>query len=150
MRLTRDLPGRSRSATLAFQAVQAAEPKTRTRRKTAGRSCRSCLTSTSASPSSPRPRSPPTSRRSPPEDRQVLDKLVEAGKLMNEIFLRQAWTGNPADARAAEGATQARTPTAAREYFTINFGPWDRLDERQPFIGDKAASAPARATTRRT
>src|SRR5215216_312042 len=29
------------------------------------------------------------------EDRQVLDKLVEAAKLMNEIFLRQAWTGNP-------------------------------------------------------
>src|SRR4051794_1855199 len=30
------------------------------------------------------------------EDRKVLGKLVEAGKLMNEIFLRQAWTGNPA------------------------------------------------------
>src|SRR5580698_10289973 len=30
------------------------------------------------------------------DDRKVLGKLVEAGKLMNEIFLRQAWTGNPA------------------------------------------------------
>src|ERR1044071_5367516 len=29
-----------------------------------------------------------------PKERQVLDKLVEAAKLMNEIFLRQAWAGN--------------------------------------------------------
>ena len=28
------------------------------------------------------------------KERQVLDKLVEAAKLMNEIFLRQAWAGN--------------------------------------------------------
>ena len=66
------------------------------------------------------------------EDRQVLDKLVEAAKLMNEIFLRQAWTGNPA--MREELGKEAE---AARLYFTINFGPWDRLAERQPFIGDK-------------
>src|SRR4028119_641687 len=28
------------------------------------------------------------------KDRQVLTKLNEAAKLMNEIFLRQAWAGN--------------------------------------------------------
>ena len=70
------------------------------------------------------------------EDRQVLDKLVEAAKLMNEIFLRQAWTGNPAMREQLKGYTGPNAD-AARQYFTINFGPWDRLDERKPFIGDQ-------------
>jgi hypothetical protein len=71
-----------------------------------------------------------------PGDRKVLDKLVEAAKLMNEIFLRQAWAGNPAmreELKSYAGPHAA----AAREYFAINFGPWDRLAERQPFIGGK-------------
>jgi hypothetical protein len=70
------------------------------------------------------------------DDRQVLAKLVQAAKLMNEIFLRQAWAGNPA---LREKLKTARGPhmAAAREYFRINFGPWDRLAERQPFLGDK-------------
>ena len=71
-----------------------------------------------------------------PEDRQVLDKLVEAAKLMNEIFLRQAWAGNTALRDQLKGQ-QGENAEAARLYFAINFGPWDRLAERQPFIGDK-------------
>ena len=70
------------------------------------------------------------------DDRKVLDKLVEAAKLMNEIFLRQAWTGNPA-LREELKSLKGKDAEAAREYFTINFGPWDRLAERQAFIGDK-------------
>lgn len=70
------------------------------------------------------------------EDRQVLDKLVEASKLINEIFLRQAWTGNPALREELKGY-QGANAQAVRDYFTINFGPWDRLDERKPFLGDK-------------
>ena len=60
------------------------------------------------------------------EDRQVLDKLVEASKLMNEIYLRQAWTGNPAMREQLKGYTGPNSD-AVRQYFTINFGPWDRL-----------------------
>ena len=70
------------------------------------------------------------------EDRQVLDKLVEASRLMNEIFLRQAWTGNPA-LRDQLKSYQGEHAEAARLYFDVNFGPWDRLAERQPFLGDK-------------
>ncbi len=70
------------------------------------------------------------------EDRQVLAKLVEAAKLMDEIFLRQAWAGNPEMRRWLQGY-QGEHAEAARQYFTLNFGPWDRLAERQPFIGDK-------------
>lgn len=71
------------------------------------------------------------------EDRQVLDKLVEAARLMNEIFLRQAWAGNPALREQLKGYGGEHA-AAVRDYFTINFGPWDRLAERQPFLGDKA------------
>jgi hypothetical protein len=76
------------------------------------------------------------------DDRQVLAKLVQAAKLMNEIFLRQAWAGNPA---LREKLKAARGPhmNAGREYFRINFGPWDRLAERQPFLGDKKRPAGA-------
>lgn len=70
------------------------------------------------------------------EDRQVLDKLVQASKLLNEVYLRQAWTGNPAMREQLRSYTGPHA-AAAREYFDINFGPWDRLAERQPFIGDK-------------
>ncbi|HKI06149.1 MAG TPA: peptidase [Thermoanaerobaculia bacterium] len=71
-----------------------------------------------------------------PEDRQVLDKLVAAAKLMNEIFLRQAWAGNTA-LRDQLASYQGEHAEATRLYFDVNFGPWDRLAERQPFIGDQ-------------
>jgi hypothetical protein len=74
-----------------------------------------------------------------PSDRKVLDKLTAAAKLMNEIFLRQAWNGNPALRKeiAAGKGNASGTAEAARQYFDIMFGPWDRLAERQPFIGDR-------------
>lgn len=73
------------------------------------------------------------------EDRQVLDKLVEAARLMNEIFVRQAWTGNPAlrEQLKTYPGERGEHADAVRQYFTINFGPWDRLKEREPFLGDK-------------
>jgi peptidase M49-like protein len=70
------------------------------------------------------------------DDHKVLGKLVEAGKLMNEIFLRQAWTGNPA-MREELKTLKEPNAAAAREYFDINYGPWDRLAERQPFVGTR-------------
>lgn len=70
------------------------------------------------------------------EDRKVLDKLVQASRLLNEVFLRQAWTGNPAMREQLKSYTGPHA-AAVREYFDINFGPWDRLAEREPFVGDK-------------
>jgi hypothetical protein len=71
-----------------------------------------------------------------PEDRRVLDLLIEAARPMSEIFLRQAWTGNP-DLRREIADWRGPEAEAAREYFEINFGPWDRLDESRPFLGDR-------------
>ena len=67
-------------------------------------------------------------------DRQVLGKLVAAARHMDAIFLLQAWQGNPEMKRALDGL-EGEAGEAARAYFAINFGPWDRLEEREPFLG---------------
>ncbi len=69
------------------------------------------------------------------EDREVLGLLVEASRYMDEIFLRQVWVDNP-KLRADLEASTALDADVARAYFDINFGPWDRLDEMEPFLGD--------------
>ena len=71
------------------------------------------------------------------EDRQVLGLIIEGSRYMDEIFLRQVWQGNPglqAELQGVEGPEM----DAARAYFTVNFGPWDRLAEMAPFVGTKA------------
>jgi len=71
-----------------------------------------------------------------PSDRKVLDKLSAAARLLDEIFLRQTWTGNPA-LRQEIATWKVPHAAAARQYFDLNFGPWDRLAENTPFLGDK-------------
>ena len=71
------------------------------------------------------------------DELQVLDLLVDAARSMDEIFLRQVWQGNPELQAELEGV-EGPDMDAARAYFTVNFGPWDRLDEMAPFIGDMA------------
>ena len=46
--------------------------------------------------STPRPRSAPICRRCPPNEQQALAKLVQAGWIMDALFLRQVWAGNEA------------------------------------------------------
>jgi hypothetical protein len=73
-----------------------------------------------------------------PDERRALAKLVEAARIMDALFLRQAWSGNDALlqelARAAvapDGSAEAR---ARLHYFLINKGPWSRLDHNRAFI----------------
>ena len=65
-------------------------------------------------------------------DRAVLVDLLAAAHLMDEIFLRQVWVGNP----ELRDRLESEADAATREYFKVNFGPWDRLAELEPFIGD--------------
>ena len=67
-------------------------------------------------------------------DRQVLAKLVAASRQLNDVFLRQAAAENPAIERQIAAVPGPRGE-ALRAYFALNFGPWDRLDERRPFYG---------------
>jgi Peptidase family M49 len=65
-------------------------------------------------------------------EKQVVAKLIEASKAIDELYWRQVWEGNP-DLRAR----LAKQGGPAYEYFIANKGPWDRLEENEPFIGTK-------------
>ena len=66
-------------------------------------------------------------------DRRVLAKLVEASKIVDGLFLRQAWAGN--EAMLADLARDTSPEGRARlHYFLINKGPWSRLDHDAPFV----------------
>jgi hypothetical protein len=68
-------------------------------------------------------------------ERRVLDKLIEAGRHIDRIFLRQAWSENPAF-RERLARQKGATVEAALAYFDIMYGPWDRLAHRETFVGD--------------
>jgi hypothetical protein len=66
-------------------------------------------------------------------DRRALDKLIEAAKLLDPLFLRQVWSGN----EALHKKLEADTSPEGRErfhYFMINKGPWSRNEKNEPFI----------------
>ncbi|HEY0078688.1 MAG TPA: hypothetical protein VGB73_08580 [Pyrinomonadaceae bacterium] len=66
-------------------------------------------------------------------DRRALEKIIEAARLMDPLFLRQAWSGNPALLARLE---RDKSPQGRLrlQYFRINAGPWSRLDHNEPFI----------------
>jgi hypothetical protein len=74
-------------------------------------------------------------------DRRAVTALVGAAKLMDEIYLRQAWSGNAALRAKLKTDT---TPAGQQRlhYFTINFGPWSELDRGVPFISGVPAEQP--------
>jgi hypothetical protein len=69
----------------------------------------------------------------PAGEQLALARLVEAGWVMDGLFLRQVWAGN-------EGlllnllADHSPLGQARTHYFVMNKGPWDRLDRNLPFI----------------
>ncbi len=69
----------------------------------------------------------------PPQERQALAKLVQAGKIMDALFFRQVWAGNES---LLLDLMKDRTPLgeARLHYFLLNKGPWSRLDHNEPFI----------------
>jgi hypothetical protein len=76
------------------------------------------------------------------QERRALAELVEAARPLDQIFLRQSWTGNP-ELREQLAAYHGPHAAATLAYFDINFGPWDRLAEWQPFVGDRPRPAGA-------
>jgi len=78
------------------------------------------------------------------DDRKALDKLIEAAKLFDPLFLRQVWSGNDALKKRLEGDTSPE----GRErfhYFMINKGPWSRNEKNQPFIDGVPHEKPPQA-----
>lgn len=68
-------------------------------------------------------------------DRQALAKLVEAGRVMNSIFMDQLWSGDRAlYAKLQKDATPLGK--ARLHYFWLNKGPWSNLDGNIAFLPD--------------
>jgi hypothetical protein len=61
-------------------------------------------------------------------DRQVVRLLIEAAAPMDDVF----WTQTYGDRQAA--LSLAGGDVATRRYIEINYGPWDRLRDNQPFV----------------
>jgi hypothetical protein len=70
-------------------------------------------------------------------ERQVVGLLIDAAASMDSIFWQQAY-GN------ADSLLAAANDDATRQFMRINYGPWDRLANNEPFIegvGPKPAGA---------
>ncbi len=65
--------------------------------------------------------------------KRVVRRLVEASDHLDSAFALQVWRGNAtADALLPEGeAPEAR---ATRAYYEIMYGPWDALEDNEPFL----------------
>src|SRR5258707_10046595 len=66
-------------------------------------------------------------------DKKALAKLVEAGHVVNHLFMQQLWSGNLALYHKLQ---QDKTPLgkARLHYFWINKGPWSEIDEHNAFL----------------
>ena len=77
-------------------------------------------------------------------ERQVVAKLIEASRHIDEIYWKQVSEEN-FEWRSQLVMQKDDSPldAAAYDYFMANRGPWDRLDEDHPFVG--TAKKPAGA-----
>lgn len=72
----------------------------------------------------------------PDPEKRALDRVIDAARLLDPVFDRQAWAGNPAlraqleQDRSAHGKLVLAT-------FDLMRGPWDRQDHFKPFAVDR-------------
>jgi hypothetical protein len=79
-----------------------------------------------------------------PGDQRALAKLVEAARLIDTLFLRQMWSGNPKLYAELQKDTSA-SGKARLDYFWLNKGPWSALDEHSAFLPGVPEKKPAGA-----
>jgi Peptidase family M49 len=77
-------------------------------------------------------------------DRLALQKIIEAAKLMDPLFLKQDWSGNLAMKKQLEKDTTALGGLRLH-YFNIEKGPWSSLDNGEPFVPGAPAHKPPQA-----
>jgi hypothetical protein len=77
-----------------------------------------------------------------PGDQQALGKLVEAARVIDELYRNeQVWAGN-AELRKKLAADGTIVGQARLRYFDLNQGPWSDLDEHAAFVPDVPARKP--------
>jgi len=79
-----------------------------------------------------------------PGDRKALQKIIEAAKLLDPLFLRQVWSGND-ELHKKLAADKSAVGQQRLHYFLINDGPWSRLDNNEPFIDGVPHEKPPQA-----
>ncbi len=71
--------------------------------------------------------------RLPEGERRALARLIEASRVLDALYLRQAWAGN--EALLLELVADRSPLGQARLHaFLVNRGPWSQLDEQEPFL----------------
>jgi hypothetical protein len=65
--------------------------------------------------------------------KQMLGILIEAAQIMDDLFWRQAYGDDYQQWLASIGVDEVR------QFAEINYGPWDRLNDEEPFIPGVAA-----------
>jgi len=66
---------------------------------------------------------------------KVMENLYQAARIMDEIFLKQVYSRNLV-IREELKSSRSEIDALRLQYFTIMFGPFDRLDHNKPFYGD--------------
>lgn len=77
-------------------------------------------------------------------DQQALAKLLEAAKVLDDVFMTQIWSGNAAlhDQLRKDASPLGK---ARLHYFEMNKGPWSDLDDHAAFVPGVPAKKPAGA-----
>jgi len=68
-------------------------------------------------------------------DQQALAKILDAARIIDEIFRTQVWSGNVA-LREKLAKDSSELGKARLRYFDLNKGPWSDLDEHAAFLPD--------------
>jgi Peptidase family M49 len=66
-------------------------------------------------------------------DQKALAKLLDAARVIDDIFLKQVWSGNVA-LRAKLATDTSPLGKARLHYFDLSKGPWSELDEQVAFL----------------
>lgn len=77
-------------------------------------------------------------------DRQALEKLIHASRLMDEMYLRQVWSGNVA-LKERLAADTSEEGTLRYRMFMLNKAPWSALDHDSAFVDGVPSPKPAGA-----
>ncbi|WP_434383264.1 dipeptidyl-peptidase 3 family protein [Melittangium boletus] len=77
----------------------------------------------------------------PDNERRALTKILQAARIMDALFLRQAWAGNET---LLLDLVRDTSPLGKERLhaFLLNKGPWSRLDHNAPFIPGVPAKPP--------
>ncbi|MDE1873899.1 MAG: peptidase [Candidatus Micrarchaeota archaeon] len=67
-------------------------------------------------------------------DTFLIKKLIEASKIINEVFLVQVYNKNK-ELKCELSESKDKNDKLRLQYFLWNAGPWDRLNGNEPFIG---------------